>query len=85
MFIPDWAENKHQGRPKYSDMLGRLVGEWSAPIRTKAFEYLRDKNIKTVLDCGANVGYFTDLVLEKLNPDKVFSVETDSENFAILL
>ncbi len=51
----------------------------------RAFEYLRDKNIKTVLDCGANVGYFTDLILEKLNPDKVFSVEPDSENFYILL
>jgi FkbM family methyltransferase len=61
------------------------VSEWKAPTRNKTFEYLKDKDIKTIIDIGANFGVFTDKCLQEF-PDleRIDAIEPDNINIEIL-
>jgi FkbM family methyltransferase len=52
----------------------------------KAYSYLeRMQNVSFVIDCGANVGYFSALCLSMFPNCTVVALEPDKENFNILM
>ena len=69
----------------YFSNLANGVAEWNSAFREKTFDFLKDKNIKTAADVGANFGVFTDKCLSTL-PDlqSIDSFEPDDTNFTIL-
>jgi FkbM family methyltransferase len=51
-----------------------------------AFNYLSKKNIKTYLDLGANVGEYSNIVLNKIPTiEYVYLIEPEKENYEFLL
>jgi FkbM family methyltransferase len=70
----------------YISNLNNTMNEWNAPTRNKDFEYLKDKNIKTIIDIGANFGVFTDKCLQEF-PDlvRIDVIEPDEINYEILI
>lgn len=77
-------ELQHQ-KPNYVSNLNNTIREWNAPIRNKTFEYLIDKNIKTIVDIGANFGVFTDRCLQEfLGLERIDVIEPDDTNIEIL-
>jgi FkbM family methyltransferase len=69
----------------YFSNLANGIAEWNSTFRAKTFDFLKDKNIKTVADVGANFGVFTDKCLAEL-PEltTIDSFEPDPTNFEIL-
>ena len=45
---------------------------------------LKDKNIKTIIDVGANIGDYSQMCFEKLNPNKIYLIEPVLKCFNIL-
>jgi len=45
---------------------------------------LKDKNIKTIVDVGANIGDYTQMCLDILEPNKIYLIEPVSKCFNIL-
>ncbi len=71
--------------PIYVMNLNNTIAEWNAPTRNKVFEYLKDKNIKTIIDIGANFGVFTDKCLQEFSDlERIDAIEPDEINFKIL-
>jgi FkbM family methyltransferase len=77
-------KEQHQA-PNYISNLAYAEREWNAPTRNETFEYLKDKDIQTIVDLGANFGFFTDKCLQEF-PDlkRIDAVEPDDTNFEIL-
>ena len=66
------------------DSLGLSLDPNYEPQETQLLKKIIKKN-STVIDIGANIGYFTLLLAKLVGPDgKVFSFEPDPNNFSIL-
>jgi len=69
----------------YTSNLVNGINEWNSSSRIQTFNYLKDKNIKTAADIGANFGVFSDKCLSELSDlEYIHSVEPDDKNFEIL-
>jgi FkbM family methyltransferase len=72
-------------KQNYISNLEYAEREWNSEARNKTFDYLRAKNIKTIVDIGANFGVFTDKCLQEFpNLVKIDAIEPDPINFEIL-
>jgi FkbM family methyltransferase len=84
------AELAFRGRPFSVDAEARglapkllLLGEYE-PHLTKVFERLVTPGM-TVLDVGANIGYYTAMAAERVGPDgRVVAFEPDPQNYELL-
>jgi FkbM family methyltransferase len=61
------------------------IQEWSTPKRIQVYDYLKDKNITTYIDIGANTGGSILAIYEHLKPTCILGFEPDVDNYEYLL
>lgn len=72
---------------KVSRFIDRLVYDdfKTSSVYKTIFDFLFDKDIKTIIDIGASSGIATLLFLELLDVERIYCIEPDKENYELLI